>query len=234
MKEKLLLRLSGVLAASAGVVILAAVFFPIVIHKTNANQKYPTLLSPLVEDKIQNSNELDYTKASNWFSGDIPENNSDSTSVKFFTLTIPKLNIENASVAIGGEDLSESLVQYPGTALPGKSGNSVIFGHSILPIFYNPKDYMAIFSTLPTLERGDEIFINYDGVSFKFRVESLVEAYPTDLTVLAQDKTDSFISLVTCTPPGDPRKPKRLIVKARVVPFLGENNVKSSDENSWN
>lgn len=232
MNAKLLLRISSLIAAFSGLVILISVFLPILIHETEANQKYPTLISPLVQNG--STEEVDYTKASNWFAG-LPKENFQDSGVEYFTLSIPKLKIENATVAINGEDLSKSLVQYPGTALPGRNGTAVIFGHSVLPIFYDPTDYMAIFSTLPTLKNGDEIFINYDGVSYKFRVEEITEAYPTDFSVLAQDNTDSFISLVTCTPPGDPRKPKRLIVKAREVPFLGDSSVKSEDdENSWN
>jgi len=46
----------------------------------------------------------------------------------------------------------------------------------------------------------------------------MFEVLPTDIQVLDQDTTDSFLTLVTCVPPGDPRKPKRLIVRARVVP----------------
>ena len=88
-----------------------------------------------------------------------------------------------------------------------------------MPIFYNPKDYLSIFSLLPTLKKGDEIFVEYDGISFKYEVETMFEVLPTDLKVLDQDTTDSFLTLVTCVPPGDPRKPKRLIVRARVVPL---------------
>jgi sortase A len=67
------------------------------------------------------------------------------------------------------------------------------------------------------LEKGDEVRINYDGIEYLYRVESLFEVFPTDIQVLEQDESDSFLTLVTCTPPGDPRKPKRLIVRARVV-----------------
>lgn len=232
MSEKAIFRISGIIAGISGLVILAGVFLPIISHEIDANQKYPTLLSPLVQNQPNpDTGVVDYTKASNWFTGDLPQEDFKNSGVDYFTLSIPKLRIENATVAIGGEDLSKSLVQYPGTALPGKNGTAVIFGHSILPLFYDPKDYMAIFSTLPTLKSGDEIFINYDGVSYKFRVEEITEAYPTDFSVLAQDSTDSFISLVTCTPPGDPRKPKRLIVKAREVPFLGD-AIESLDHSS--
>lgn len=209
---KTVLRLSATVSAISGLIILAGVIVPILSYKS------PGLLSPIPEVKNQAVEELDYTKASNWFVGGATREDFVSPSVSFYTLSIPKLKIENATVAIGGEDLSKSLIQYPGTAVPGKNGNAVIFGHSILPIFYDPKNYISIFSTLPTLKKGDEINVNYDGVSYKFRVENLFEVAPTDIQVLEQDTSDSYLTLVTCVPPGDPRKPKRLIVRARVVP----------------
>jgi sortase A len=129
------------------------------------------------------------------------------------------LGIKKATIAIGGEDLSESLIQYPGTALPGKNGNAVIFGHSILPQFYDPEDYLSIFSTLPTLDEGDEIQLDYDGVVYKYIVENMFEVLPSDIEVLEQDRSDSFLTLVTCVPPGHPLKPKRLVVRARIVPI---------------
>ena len=44
------------------------------------------------------------------------------------------------------------------------------------------------------------------------------ESFQTIL-VNSQNVSDSFLSLITCTPPGDPRKPRRLIVRARIVPL---------------
>jgi len=146
-----------------------------------------------------------------------------SENVKFFPLSIPKLKIENATVAIGGEDLSENLIQFPETALPGKPGNTVIFGHSILPLFYDPENYLAIFSTLYKLKAGDEAYVFYDGISFKYQVENVFEVKPDDIQILEQDSSTSFLTLVTCTPPGDPRKPERLIVRARLIPVNQKN-----------
>ena len=82
----------------------------------------------------------------------------------------------------------------------------------------NPKDYISIFSTLPTLDMGDEIIVYYDGIEYLYKIESMFEVGPTDIQVLEQNLSDAFITLVTCTPPGDPRKPKRLIVRARIIP----------------
>lgn len=226
MTQKTILRIAAAVSGISGIVILVGVIYPIVSYNSTYSKNYTKLISPLAEtgNKVQGISTIaatgstDYTKASTWFAGGATQADFSASNVSYYTITIPKLNIQEASVAIGGEDLSKSLVQYPGTALPGKRGNSVIFGHSILPIFNNPKNYISIFTMLPTLKNGDQIFINYDGVSYTFKVETMFEVLPTDLQVLDQDSSDSFLTLVTCVPPGDPRDPKRLIVRARVVP----------------
>ncbi|KKP47676.1 MAG: sortase family protein [Candidatus Woesebacteria bacterium GW2011_GWA1_33_30] len=209
-KKRNIIKTSAFISGISGLVILVSTIWPIISYQLTEGSRYKTLLTPLVLDK-------DFTKASNWFPEASKNKDFGSSKVSFYTISIPKLKIQGAVVAIGGEDLTKHLIQYPGTALPGKNGNAVIFGHSVLPIFYNPKSYTAIFSTLPTLEEGDDVFIEYDGISYKFRVEELFEIYPTDIQILEQNSTDSFITLVTCVPPGDPRNPKRLIVRARVV-----------------
>ncbi|MEK7061224.1 MAG: sortase [Patescibacteria group bacterium] len=209
MKKNIFLKVIAIIWAISGVVILIGVMWPIISYKALSEGNNQDLLNPVV----------DLTKASNWFVGGEESSAFSRSKVSYYNLSVPKLKIKDAVVAIGGEDLSENLIQYPGTALPGKKGNSVIFGHSVLPIFYDPKKYISIFSTLPTLKIGDDILINYDNVSFKYRVESMFEVYPTDIQVLQQDNSDSFLTLVTCVPPGDPRKPRRLIVRARIVPL---------------
>jgi sortase A len=220
MSQKLILRISALISGISGIVILVGVIYPIVSYEATYSRNFSGgLISPISGAEVSNvPNAIDYTQASNWFLGGASSQDFQNTKVEYYTVTIPKLKIDGASVAIGGEDLSEHIIQYPGTALPGKRGNSVLFGHSILPIFYNPKNYLAVFSLLPTLKPGDEIYVNYDGISFTYKVETMFEVMPTDIQVLDQDSTDSFLTLVTCVPPGDPRLPKRLIVRARVVP----------------
>lgn len=217
-KKRDIIKFSAIISGISGIVILASSVWPIISYKLTEGVRYQTLLTPLILDQEKSEVLIgDFTKASSWFP-EAPKNKDfGSSKVSFYTISIPKLKIEHAVVAIGGEDLTKSLVQYPGTALPGKNGNAVIFGHSILPIFYNPKNYTSIFSTLPSLREGDDVFIEYDGVSYKFRVEEMFEIYPTDIQILEQNPSDAFLTLVTCVPPGDPRNPKRLIVRARVV-----------------
>ena len=217
MNQKTIIKICAVILALSGVAIVFSTIFPILSYEWEASQKYPVLISPLVDSdtgSFKFSNK-DYTKANNWFEN---ANTSDfaNEDLGYFTLSIPKLKIEAATVVIGGEDLSDSLIQFPGTALPGKIGNSVIFGHSILPQYYDPDNYLAIFSTLPTLKKNDEIFVNYDGATYKYKVREMFEVRPTDIQILEQNTNSSYLTLVTCTPPGHPLKPKRLIVRAEL------------------
>ncbi len=226
MTQKMVLRLSALISGISGIIILVGVIYPIASYNAVYSKNYTKFISPLadpgsqVQEVLTNSTkgEFDNTKASNWFTGGASQEDFSAEEVSYYTISIPKLRIDSATVAIGGEDLSKSLIQYPGTALPGKRGNAVIFGHSILPIFNNPKNYISIFTMLPTLKKGDLVFINYDDVSYTYKVEEMFEVLPTDIQVLDQNSSDSFITLVTCIPPGDPRYPKRLIVRARIVP----------------
>ena len=218
--NKKLLRICAFIIGLSGFVIFGSTVYPIVDYELQARQKYPILISSRVEENyfpVENAGEQDYTKASNWFVG-VRNEDQPEKDVGFFTVSVPKLGIQNATVAVGGEDLSRHLIQYSGTALPGEKGNSVIFGHSVLPTYFDPNNYMAIFSTLPELEKGDRIYSTYDQITYTFEVESMFEVRPTDLWILEQNQTDSYISLVTCSPPGDPRKPKRLVVRAKLVP----------------
>jgi sortase A len=225
MRNKLFLKLIGAISGLTGFMILFYVFYPIVAYELAAQIKFKNYLLPVPasEKYVYAGDEApDYTKAENWFPASLDKYRStlgaSSTSVKYYTITINSLGIKNATVSVGGEDLNDSLIQYPGTALPGKVGNTVIFGHSVLPQFFNPKDYLTIFSTLPKISKGDAIQIDYDGISYDYEVGDIFEVSPDDIEVLSQDGRDPYVTLVTCVPPGHPLRPKRLIVRAKLVP----------------
>lgn len=148
--------------------------------------------------------DVDYTKVSNWFP-EAKQTNPDKPGS--YVLTIPKVNVFNADVSIGGEDLDKSLIHYAGTALPGQLGSPVIFGHSILRQFYNPSEknkdrYKSIFSKIMTLKTGDQIFIDYDGIKYTYEVKDKVEVKPEDLFILEQKYNNRELKLITCVPEG--------------------------------
>lgn len=154
----------------------------------------------------------DYTNANIWYPTS-PQKKIVSN-VTAYTLSIPKLRIVDALVKISGDDLNKSLIHYGGTGLPGEYGTAVIFGHSVLPQFYNPSNYKTIFSTLPTLQPGDDIFVRFDGIDYRYVVYEMVVTEANDLAPLAQRFDDSYVTLITCVPPGTYWK--RLNVRARL------------------
>ena len=169
-------------------------------------------LAPVVLAAADTSGAVEFTNANAWFPT-APQKKV-VTPVNSYTLSIPKFNIKNATVIIAGDDLLKSLIHYGGTGLPGEYGTAVVFGHSTLPQFFSPTNYKTIFSLLPTLTIGDEIFVTYDGVQYRYIIFEMVITDPTDLSSLEQRFDDSYLTLITCVPPGTYWK--RLNVRARL------------------
>lgn len=149
--------------------------------------------------------DLDYTNARTWF----PQADFDLNrgSVQEYTIHIPAVDVHDAQVIVGGEDLDEGLIHYPGTAIPGQLGSPVIFGHSVLRQFYNPSvnnpnRYVSIFSKIMTLKNGDEIIVDYDGITYTYEVKDKVEVEPEDIFILEQRYNNRELKLITCVPEG--------------------------------
>src|SRR3990167_2455911 len=225
-----------------GIFLLVWVGYPIVSFELTSRVKYAQIVSPVPDNQegialtakpqspsSESASEsvvqgvttevtdtsVDYTKASNWFPSK-PQSTA-NTAGRIYFLSIPKLKIKDAIVKIAGEDLNKTLIHYGGTGLPGEYGTAVIFGHSILPQFYDPENYKSIFSLLPKLEEGDEIFVKYDGINYRYVVADMRVTSPNDITVLEQRYDSSYIRLITCVPPGTYWK--RLAVTAILQPI---------------
>jgi sortase A len=211
---------------SLGIFLFLSAVLPIIQFQFEYSLKFNQIISPLSSrfsdpGSVLGDVNTDFTQLSNWFveGSALTPNNSNFLSpdqpIASYSISIPKLKIDNALVLIGSSDLKSSLIQYPQTALPGQLGSSVIFGHSVLPQFFNPKSYLTIFSTLYKLKLGDDIFVNFDNVKYRYLVEEMYEVQPTDLSVLEQRFDGRYLTLITCSPPGTYLR--RLIVKARIV-----------------
>lgn len=173
-----------------------------------------SLIKNLINQAKDGINGTDYTNAENWFpSLNVNEfGNRTIPKVQSYNLSIPKIQIDNAFVSAIDNNVGSHLVNYLGTSIPGDSGNAVIFGHSTLPQLFNPKDYKTIFANLYKLKNGDKIYANVSGVSYLYKVYNITIVDPSDTSVFSQSFDDSYITLVTCTPPGTVWK--RLIIKA--------------------
>lgn len=146
-------------------------------------------------------------------------------------ISIPSINVdarivevpEGEAALIGGDwtsleqaiksSLKEGVVHYPGTALAGEEGNFFLTGHSS-NVFWEKSAYNNVFATLPNIEIGDEILIEYNQKTYTYKVTAKEEVTPKDIDVLAQGEGKE-ISLLTCVPVGT--RLKRLHVIGELV-----------------
>jgi len=227
--RKKVLRILSLLILFVGIVIVLYIFFPLISWQIYFA---PTLVSsniqtPIPKSTVINSSDIgslisqagnllagvDYTNAQNWFPGFNPSSKN-QPKIPSYTISIPKLKIQNAVVSTVDNNLAIHLVNYQNTALPPESGNAVIFGHSTLPQLFNPNDYKTIFANAYLLKVNDAIYTNVNGVSYVYRIFNVSVVEPTDISIFEQDYSNSYLTLVTCTPPGTIWK--RLIIKAKL------------------
>jgi sortase A len=83
-----------------------------------------------------------------------------------------------------------------------------------LPQLFDPKNYKTIFAHLHKIEVGDEIHVNVDNADFVYKIYEKIITTPDDTSIFTQNYDSSYITLVTCTPPGTTWK--RLIIKAKI------------------
>lgn len=110
--------------------------------------------------------------------------------------------------------LREGVVRYPGTAEPGKRGNTFITGHSSYYL-WDPGAYKDVFAVLPKIQTGAEISVFYRQKEYRYRVKELKEVWPSQVDVLNQTN-DYRLTLMTCTPVGT--NLRRFIVVAELLP----------------
>lgn len=173
---------------------------------SSTRDQAPTIPLPAPRTPQVLGQDVDYTKARNWFpTAEFPD--ASAYNVTKYTISIPAIDVYNAEVVIGGESLEEGLIHYPGTSRPGQLGSPVIFGHSVLRSFYNPDEanpnrYKSIFSYIMTLEEGDEIIVDFDNITYTYKMKEKVVVEPEDVYILQQQLSNRELKLVTCTPEG--------------------------------
>lgn len=122
-------------------------------------------------------------------------------------LSIPRLKVK-ATIYKGVTDyqFDRGVGFWPGTALPGTTGNVVIGGHRTAAKrpFYN----------IEKMKRGDLIAVSRPGGSFTYRVTKVFIVRPTDVWIVEPTST-ATLTLFTCHPRGSTSK--RYVVRATLV-----------------
>ncbi len=137
-----------------------------------------------------------------------------------FGIIIPKISA-NASVvpqvdsqnpAVYQKALTRGVAHARNTALPNENGNIFIFAHSSAD-FWEASKYNAIFYLLSKLEKGDKIYLFYQGRKYTYTVSEKKTVEATNTSYLENQTSGNQLTLMTCWPPGTTLK--RLVVIAR-------------------
>lgn len=215
-----LVRVIALLSVVSGLTILFYIVSPIVswylFFAPSLEQQLISPIPDLIHDATDQVTKpaIDSTDAKEWFSKTDNLLTKTIPKITSYTLSIPKLRIKNATVSTVSYDMSKQLIHYPGTPLAPQNGSGIIFGHSSLPQFYGTDNYESIFTYLYTLKKGDDVLLAYPDITYRYSVESATIVKPTDTSVFVQNTSGSFITLVTCVPPGTTWR--RLLVKAKL------------------
>jgi len=229
---KKIIKFISLLILTTGFIIAAYVFFPLISYQIYFASTFSAqeITAPIPKATVLNNatvaslldsasssffSGIDYSNAENWFPNvKFQKQTQKIQNVETYSLSIPKLGIENAIVSTIDTDLEKHLVNYGGTAVPPNKGTAVIFGHSTLPQLYDPTNYKTIFANVHKLKIGDQIQTNVSNISFSYKIVSIFIVDPSDVSIVEQSYDDSYLALVTCTPPGTIWK--RLIIKAKL------------------
>jgi len=199
----------------------------------NADAKI--IVSPLGDDYFNRRQEFISSPESGYFSKVLSEDSASRNMVDdesqnytgIFYLSIPAVNIVNAPIKSNVPSSNESeynsilkkyLGHFQGTPIPGKPGNSFIYGHSINEAYFkeDPTTPYVAFTKIFRLKIGDKIYIDRDSITYSYTIFKIKEVAPDRLDVLQLDnKSENLITLMTCgAPPGD--SARRFIVVGRL------------------
>lgn len=156
----------------------------------------------------------DFSNVQNWFPTTSYKGSQVTGQTSSYSLSIPKLNITNAYVSTLDTNVDMHLVHFPGTALPPSKGTAAIFGHSTLPQLFDPTNYKTIFAKAHSLEVDDTIDVAINNAVYKYRVINISVVDADDTSYLTQEYDNSYLTIITCTPPGTVWK--RLIIKSKL------------------
>lgn len=213
-------RAVSIMIFGIGILLVGVVLVPFLISQFNyiLNRKIvmidPSVRSNFQTPQVLGVNDSEFYSASQWFSN-MPVNSPTISKVNFYKLSVPSVGIDGVSIEINGDDLKNGPIQYPGTAIPGTFGNTVIFGHSTSPFLYKADNPLSVFNPLLKVKLGDDISLYYDGITYRYRVQHIAEMEPDKIEVLAQRYDKYELTLVTCTPLGTYLR--RFVVRAELI-----------------
>jgi len=141
----------------------------------------------------------------------------DSISIAKLNISAPLVFPDESEAPGFAQSLKQGVVHYPGSSLPGEDGETIFLGHSA-PLGWPKLNYDWVFSDLNQLEKGDEIWLSYNGCRYSYKVIGKYflekgENLPEDLAA----SNRNILVLISCWPPG--KNLRRIAVVSSLTPF---------------
>ena len=132
------------------------------------------------------------------------------------TLEIPKIGIttpivfsQSTDQTVLMKDLDKGVIVYPGSVLPGESGQIIILGHSA-PVGWPHIKHDWVFSDLNNLQVGDKVLLDIENKQYTYIVkEKSIIDKGGDVP-----STGDGLTLISCWPPG--KDYKRIAVRTEL------------------
>ena len=100
------------------------------------------------------------------------------------------------------EELTKGVVKYPTTPIPGKKGNTLIFGHTSSE-WWKKNEYGVIFRNIPKLKAGQKFYVIWNGKKTAYEMVERKVVRPKEVENYYHefsDKEESYLTLMGCYP----------------------------------
>lgn len=136
----------------------------------------------------------------------------DSVIINKLGLDVPLVPASGTSQSELNTALNQGVIIYPGSALPGQTGEVFLSGHSsIYP--WVKTEYGQVFALLDKLEVGDVVSLVYDRYQYDYQItgKQVLSSKDTKITMTSRPT----LTLMTCWPIGTAAK--RLVVHGELI-----------------
>lgn len=227
--------LASITCVTFGIGLIFYTVFPY-LPKTHSaeNYKTKTVLTPSLNSEYATNIQTEYNSnvnrnisKTNQILKINPKTHSEYSSIQGeMKLTIPKLGLVDLPVLLNVDSFNEQaylpllekqLAHFQGTSIPGKPGNTFVYGHSANELLakYYPNHPKYAFSFLGNLDIGDEVLINYNARDFRYTMNKSKVVSSEDISPIYSTSEDQQLTLMTCWPPGIGND--RLIITANLL-----------------
>jgi LPXTG-site transpeptidase (sortase) family protein len=137
------------------------------------------------------------------------------TSLENNRLIIPAIGVSapiiwDVSADESVEKLQQGVIHINSTGKPNENKNVFLSGHSS-NYWWREGDYNSVFALLPQLSEGNEVFVIYENIIYKYIIDSREEVEKNASSKFLNFDS-SRLTLMTCTPVGT--NLKRLVIGA--------------------